>query len=122
MRSEGNRNISFSKAPAVPVDGPAPGPATGRAGPRLVSPVHPARPWILGATYFVAVAVAALAPRHSGNVFSRYMTIESIVERGTLAIEDSPLLERSGSPDLVKFGSHLYSDKPPVLSALGALV
>src|SRR5262249_38482302 len=27
---------------------------------------------------------------------------------------------RSGSPDVVKFGRHLYSDKPPVLAALAA--
>ncbi len=60
--------------------------------------------------------------RHSGNVWSRYMTIESIVERGTLIIEDSPLLGPSGTPDLAKFRGHLYSDKPPVLSALGALI
>src|SRR5262249_19559443 len=51
-----------------------------------------------------------------------YMTIESLVERGSLAIESSPLRAGSGSPDLARFGRHLYSDKPPVLSALGAVV
>jgi hypothetical protein len=50
------------------------------------------------------------------------MTIESIVERHTLALDSSPLLKISGSPDLVKFGQHLYSDKPPVLSALTAAI
>jgi hypothetical protein len=50
------------------------------------------------------------------------MTIEAIVERGTLAIEASPILARSGSPDVVRFGRHLYSDKPPVLSVLASAV
>ena len=64
----------------------------------------------------------SIAPRHSGNVLSRYMTTEGIVERGTLAIETSPLLARSGSPDIVRFGPHFYSDKPPVLPALAAVL
>ncbi len=80
------------------------------------------RAWGIAAVYLVVTALAAIVPRHSGNVFSRYMTAESIVERGTLAVEDSPLLDRSGSPDLVKFRGHLYSDKPPVLSAMAAVV
>jgi hypothetical protein len=50
------------------------------------------------------------------------MTIESIVERGTLAVDDSPYLGPSGSPDLAKFGGRLYSDKPPVLPVMGAAV
>jgi hypothetical protein len=58
----------------------------------------------------------------SGNVASRYMTIEGIVERGGLPVENSPLLRGSGSPDLVRFGRHLYSDKPPVLPAIGSVV
>lgn len=72
----------------------------------------------------VAIVLVPLSwkPRHSGNVWSRYMTIESIVERGTLAIDRSPLLGPSGSPDLVKWRGRTYSDKPPVLSALASLV
>jgi hypothetical protein len=93
-----------------------------RGGSALVRPVHPIRPWLLGLVYLAALVPLAFAPRMSGNVASRYMTIESIVERGTLTIEASPLRAGSGSPDLVRFGRHLYSDKPPVLSALGALV
>ncbi|MEW4567899.1 hypothetical protein AB1L88_08540 [Tautonia sp. JC769] len=58
----------------------------------------------------------------SGNVWSRYMTIESIVERGTLAVDESPYLGPSGSPDLAKFRGRLFSDKPPVLPAMGAAV
>jgi hypothetical protein len=77
----------------------------------------------LGLLYGLAlVPLAAVAPpRHSGNVWSRYMTVESLVERGTLAVERSPLRIISGSPDLIKVGRHLYSDKPPLLSALGAV-
>jgi hypothetical protein len=72
--------------------------------------------------YWAAVAPLAWTFQHSGNVWSRYMTIESIVERGTLAIERSPLLRASGTPDIARFDGHYYSDKPPVLPALGAVV
>src|SRR4051812_26429787 len=95
-----------------------------RVGPTYPRPVRPFRPLLLGALYWASLAPLTLypAPRHSGNVWSRYMTVESIVERGTLAVDRSPLLRISGSPDLVRFGGHLYSDKPPVLSALSAAI
>lgn len=88
----------------------------------IVQPVRPARAWLLGVLYLLALIPLSFAPKISGNVSSRYMTIEAIVERGTLAVEASPMRAGSGSPDLVRFGRHLYSDKPPVLSALGAAV
>ena len=88
----------------------------------IVRPVPAWRPWLLAVVYALALLPLTIAPRHSGNVLSRYMTIEAIVERGELAIERSPILARSGSPDVVKFGTHLYSDKPPVLSAIAAPV
>ncbi len=87
--------------------------------PRLV---HSLRPWLIGAVYGIVLMPLTVSPRHSGNVWSRYMTVESLVERGTLAIERSPLLPGSGSPDLIRVGPHLYSDKPPVLSVAAAVV
>ena len=86
----------------------------------LVRPVRGFRPWLLGLVYFVTLFPLTSIPRHSGNVLSRYMTIEAIVERGTLAIERSPILARSGSPDVARIGSHSYSDKPPVLPVLAS--
>jgi len=87
----------------------------------VVRPVSRWRIWVWGVAYWLVLAPWTwMPPRLSGNVFSRYMTIEAIVERGTLAIERSPLLERSGSPDMVRFGPHLYSDKPPVLPAIAS--
>jgi hypothetical protein len=88
----------------------------------VLRPEHPLRPWLIGLIYWVALVPPTLAPKLSGNVSSRYMTIESLVERGTLAVGRSPMLRRSGSPDLARFRGRLYSDKPPVLSALGAAV
>ncbi len=76
----------------------------------IVRRVHRLRPWLLGAFYAALLLPMSIAPRHSGNVLSRYMTTEGIVERGTLAIETSPLLARSGSPDIVRFGPHLFSE------------
>lgn len=99
---------------------PAEGP---REGSLVARRVHRLRPWLIGGVYLaVLVPLSFMPPRLSGNVSSRYMTIESIVERGSLAIESSPLRAGSGSPDLARFGRHLYSDKPPVLSAMGAVV
>ena len=86
----------------------------------LPRPISPARAWVLGLVYWLALWPCASVPRHSGNVWSRYMTVESLVERGTTAIDRSPMLGPSGSPDVVKVGGHWYSDKPPVLSALTA--
>jgi len=77
---------------------------------------------LVGLAFAAALVPLSAAPKLSGNVWSRYMTIESIVERGTLAIGRSPLLRPSGTPDLAKVGGRLYSDKPPVLPALGAIV
>jgi hypothetical protein len=88
----------------------------------LRRPIHPARAWALGLAYWAALWPATFVPRHSGNVWSRYMTIESLVERGTPAIERSSMLGPSGSPDVVRVDGHTYSDKPPVLSTLSALV
>ena len=105
----------------TPTPAPSPTPPPPWGGWPRVRPVPAWRVWIWGVAYWLALApLTYLPPRLSGNVFSRYMTVEAIVGRGTLAIERSPLLARSGSPDVVKFGPHLYSDKPPVLPALAA--
>ncbi|WP_152050165.1 hypothetical protein [Tautonia marina] len=87
--------------------------------PRPIGHLRAAIPALI---FGAALIFLADPPRMSGNVWSRYMTIESIVERGTLSVDDSPYLKPSGSPDLAKFGDRLYSDKPPVLPALGAAV
>ena len=88
----------------------------------LVRPVPGWRIWIWGIIYWLALIPWTWTPRLNGNVASRYMTIEAIVERGTLALERSPLLRQSGSPDIVRFGTHFYSDKPPVLPALASSI
>lgn len=88
----------------------------------VVRPTSWWRPSLIALGFWIVLLpLAWLAPRLSGNVWSRYMTVESIVERGTQAIERSPMLEMSGSPDYIKVGRHFYSDKPPVLSVLAAL-
>ena len=97
-------------------------PATPVSLPLLRRPIHPARAWVLGVLAWLALWPFVNPLRHSGNVWSRYMTIESLVERGTTAIERSPLLIPSGSPDVVKIGPHVYSAKPPVLPALATLL
>lgn len=92
------------------------------ARPGAVRDVGPVRVLALAAVAWLVCSALAASFRHSGNVWSRFMTIESIVERGTLVVGRSPLLAISGSPDVAKFRGKLYSDKPPVLPALGVLV
>lgn len=53
---------------------------------------------------------------YSSNDASRLATIESLVHRGTWAIDGSAL----ATVDKIKVGDHFYSDKPPLLSWLGA--
>lgn len=88
----------------------------------LPRPIGRLRASVPALLLLAALAAMADPPRVSGNVWSRYMTIESIVERGTLRVDASPYLGPSGTPDLAKFGGKLYSDKPPVLPAMGAAV
>ena len=75
--------------------------------------------WV-AAAFLVVVCwrINAPAPRHSGNTWSRYATIESIVERHTLAITQSPVLRNAN--DRIRVGDDYYSDKPPALSVLGS--
>ncbi len=76
--------------------------------------------WAVGLIYLMVLVPLSVEPRHSGNVSSRFMTIESLVERGSQAVDGSPLLRISGTPDVVRGDSHYYSDKPPLLSFLTA--
>ncbi len=87
----------------------------------VVRPVKWFRPWLLGLVYFLALFPLTLNPfkdAKSGNVMSRYMTIEAIVEKGTIAVERTPMMKIARPVDIVRFGDHFYSDKPPVLAAL----
>ncbi len=97
-------------------------PPRGQAEPKIPTPIHPLRPWLLALIFWTALIPLSARPRVSGNVWPRLMTAESLVERGTFAIEGSPMLGPSGTPDLAKIHGHTYADKPPVLSILVALV
>ena len=108
--------------PVQPIMAPSPTASSPWGGWERVRPVSTGRIWVWGVIYWLLLAplIWLRPPQISGNVSSRFMTIESIAQRGTLAIERSPLLAQSGSPDVVRFGMHLYSDKPPVLPALAS--
>jgi hypothetical protein len=86
----------------------------------LVRPIGRFRRWFPAVLYLLALWPLTVQPRHSANVLSRYLTIEAIVERGTLAIERTPLYHMGPPVDMVRFGNHFYSDKPPVLAALAS--
>ncbi|MGE0606590.1 MAG: hypothetical protein AB7O62_05630 [Pirellulales bacterium] len=57
-------------------------------------------------------------PFLSGNDRSRWLTVRSLVEHGTYAIDD--VLQEPGwdTIDMVRHDGHLYSSKPPLLATL----
>ena len=120
--SSGNAATPSTPAASVSVAEPTAGNGTVETG-----AFHPVPWWrlILPGLLFTATLAALTdwpGPRHCGNVLSRYMTIESLAHRGTLAISESPLRALSGTPDVALFNRQFYSDKPPVLPALASVV
>jgi hypothetical protein len=86
----------------------------------LVRPVRWFRPWLLGIIYALALLPMSLYPRQSAYTLSKVMTIEAFIERGTLAVERTPIWKKARPVDIVRFGPHYYSDKPPVLSVIAS--
>jgi hypothetical protein len=64
----------------------------------------------------IALISTPLAPA-GWNDTSRLATIQSLVEHGTLAIDDSAFV---GTGDKVRINGHFYSDKLPMAAVLGA--
>lgn len=100
---------------------------------------HWAAAWVVGVVAFAVAAVGARPYAGCWNDGSRLAAVESLVARGTLAIDDSiyvkppELQEQSRTPyppgnpandtgtrDRLLIGGHFYSDKPAVISALMA--
>lgn len=79
------------------------------------------RPWLLGLAFVAGTLPLIRLQWNTANVWSRYMAIESLAERGSLVADRSPLLGQS-FPDVASDGKHFYTDKPPALPALGAVV
>ena len=72
---------------------------------------------------FLASLVAVVSARDypgGWNDGSRLATVESLVERHTWAIDDSPFL--AGTQDKLLIGGHYYSDKSPVPAVLMAFI
>ncbi len=90
---------------------------------------------------FIVLMLLTKTTVPSGNPASRFASVESLVERGTWAIDNSsffgdantydpegaePLMMRNsqeainGTNDMVQINGRFYSDKPPVLSLLAA--
>ncbi|GAC1522085.1 MAG: hypothetical protein NVS2B8_02880 [Vulcanimicrobiaceae bacterium] len=66
--------------------------------------------------FAVAAALMAHAQLSSWNETSRMAAIESLVDRNTFIIDDSPF--KTG--DKYRYRGHFYSDKPPILNVAGA--
>jgi hypothetical protein len=66
------------------------------------------------------IAFVAMTKRDpaSWNDVSRVAAIESLVDRGTWVIDDSPWVDQT--QDKIQLGGKFYSDKMPVLSIMGA--
>lgn len=71
---------------------------------------------LIVALFTVVWALFIHSRAYSSNDASRLASIESLVQRGTWAIDESPF----ATIDRIKLGDHFYSDKPPILSWAGA--
>jgi hypothetical protein len=95
---------------------PGPGPlsaASERARPGLPGPVR----WALLGIALAILVGTELRPGSWADA-SRLATIESLAERGTLAIDGSTYFWQG---DKVRFDGRYYSHQPPMLALLGAL-
>jgi hypothetical protein len=101
---------------------------------------HPAAAWILAAVAFLGTAAGARPCAGGWNDGSRLAAVESLIERGTFAIEGSvfvtppqELIDRgtppyipgsatntTGTLDRLYINGHFYSEKPAVVSVLMA--
>ncbi len=66
----------------------------------------------------VVIAALTKTKPESWNDIARIASIESLVERGTWAIDDSPWVDQT--KDKVLLNGHFYSDKMPLLTFMGA--
>ncbi|MGE0638991.1 MAG: hypothetical protein AB7G12_05450 [Thermoanaerobaculia bacterium] len=73
--------------------------------------------------FLLALALFGLSSHRriftAGNDAARWATIESIVDRGTTAIDGSRF---ASTVDQVRLDGHLYSNKPPALAFAGAAI
>jgi hypothetical protein len=102
---------------------------------------HPAAPWVLAGLAFALAAAGARSLPGGFNDGSRLATAESLIDRGTLAVDDSvfvrpppdfavrfpppddphlPYNLTIGTLDKVRVGGRFYSDKPMVPAVLVA--
>jgi len=103
---------------AIEVSGPEPGAPAARRPPAAVAPERVAL-----AVFLCFAAVWRLGTKPGGeswNENSRLAGIESLVERGTFRIDDSPFA--ANTKDKVFIGGHYYCDKPPLFQVIGAPV
>jgi len=85
-----------------------------------VSPTPPAKPprdftGLIVIVFTLIWALSIHSRAYSSNDTSRLASIDSLVARGTWAIDESRFL----TVDKIKLGDHFYSDKPPLLSYVG---
>lgn len=73
--------------------------------------------WLVVVLFTIVWALFIHTRSYSHNDASRLATIESLVHRGTWAIDKSRF---SFTVDQIKVGEHFYSTKPPMLSLIGA--
>jgi len=78
------------------------------------------RPGLLLLIYGLLLAISTAAvQRESSHWTSRLATVESLVARGTFAIEDSTYAD---TVDKVKIGSHFYSHQPPAHAVVTSIL
>lgn len=73
---------------------------------------------LLAMAFFLVFAALTKPQPESWNDIARVASVESLVERGTWAIDDSPWVD--ATKDKVLLNGRFYSDKMPVLTLMGA--
>ena len=64
---------------------------------------------------FLAIALLTKTTPESAHEFSRLGTVESLVERGTFALDDSTFVD---TIDKIRRDGHFYSHQPPLLALI----
>lgn len=70
-------------------------------------------------SFLICLALTKTYVSYAGNEAGRFAMVESLVERSTFIIDDSPFV---WTPDKAKVGDHFYCDKPPLMPVIGAAI
>src|SRR5258706_4485031 len=90
-----------------------------RVAPRPTSASSERRRLLAGIGLLLGILTWTKPTLDNTNVMSRMGTIQALVERHTFVLDDTDFVN---TIDKVSIGGHFYSEKPPLLAVLGAVI